>query len=115
MLTLVKIVVNVGLITGITEIVKRNLVAGALLGALPIVSIITMIWMHVEGAEVEKIADYSTATFWLVLPTMPGFLIFPALVKSGAGFWAAMAISVVSMIILYGLLVLLLRALGVVL
>lgn len=115
MLTLVKIVVNVGLITGITEIVKRNLVAAALLGALPIVSIISMIWMHVEGRELDKIADYSTATFWLVLPTMPMFLVFPALVRAGAGFWAAMAISVVSMLILYGLLVLLLRAFGVVL
>ena len=115
MLTLVKIVVNVALITGVTEIVKRNLVAAALLGALPIVSIISMIWMHVEGREVEKIADYSTATFWLVLPTMPMFLIFPALVKSGSSFWAAMTISVVSMLILYGLLVLLLRAFGLVL
>jgi len=112
MLTLVKIIVNVALITGITEVVKRNIIAAALLGALPIVSIISMIWMHVEGQEVEKISDYSTATFWLVLPTLPMFLVFPALVKGGLAFWPALTISVVSMLLLYGLLVLLLKATG---
>jgi len=112
MLTLVKIAVNVALITGITEVVKRNLVAAALLGALPIVSIISMIWMHVEGRELEKISEYSTPTFWLVLPTLPMFLIFPALVRGGLAFWPAMLLSIVSMLILYGLLVLILKATG---
>ena len=115
MLTLVKIVVNAALITGITEVVKRNLVAAALLGALPIVSIISMVWMHVEGRELDKISEYSTATFWLVLPTLPMFLVFPAMVKAGAGFWIAMVVSIVTMLVLYGLLVLLLRAVGIVL
>lgn len=113
MLTLVKILVNVALITGITEVVKRNIIAAALLGALPIVSIISMIWMHVEGREAEKISEYSTATFWLVLPTLPMFLVFPALVKGGLTFWPALTISVVSMLALYGLLVVLLKATGV--
>jgi len=112
MLTLVKIIVNVALITGITEVVKRNIIAAALLGALPIVSIISMIWMHVEGQEAEKISEYSTATFWLVLPTLPMFLVFPALVKGGMAFWPALTISVVSMLLLYGLLVMLLKATG---
>ena len=115
MLTLVKIVVNAALITGITEVVKRSIVAAALLGALPLVSIISMIWMHVEGRGSDQIAEYSTATFWLVLPTLPMFLVFPAMVKAGAGFWMALLVSVATMLVLYGILVLLLRAVGVVL
>tara|TARA_Y100000589_G_scaffold317425_1_gene343505 strand:+ start:10146 stop:10493 length:348 start_codon:yes stop_codon:yes gene_type:complete len=113
MLTLVKIAVNAALITGITELVKRSLHAAALLGALPIVTIISMIWMHAEGKDVDSIAGYSTATFWLVLPTLPMFLVFPALVKAGSGFWFALLVSIVVMLVLYGLLLLLLRVVGI--
>ena len=113
MLVLVKIVINAALITGITEAVKRSVVAGALLGALPIVSIISMIWMHVEGDDTQKISEYSIATFWLVLPTLPMFLIFPALAKAGVSFWPAMLISIVSMLLLYGGLALILKIAGI--
>ena len=113
MFTLVKIAVNAALITGITELVKRSLYAAALLGALPIVTIISMIWMHAEGKEVDSIAKYSTTTFLLVLPTLPMLLVFPALVKTGSGFWFALLVSIAVMLVLYGLQVLLLRVAGI--
>jgi hypothetical protein len=73
-----------------------------------------MIWMHVEGQKIEEISQYSVATFWLVVPTLPMFLIFPALAKTGMEFWPAFLISIASMLVLYGLLVVVLRATGLV-
>lgn len=101
MLVAVKIIVNVLLITGITELTKRSVIAAALITALPIVSVLAMIWMHVEGQEERSIAQYSTATFWLVLPTMPMFLIYPWLWGKGMSFWPALLISLASVLILY--------------
>ena len=95
------------------RLVKPILYAAALLGALPIVTIISMIWMHAEGKDVDSIAKYSTTTFWLVLPTLPMFLVFPVLVKAGFGFWIALLLSIAVMLVLYGLQVLLLRVAGI--
>lgn len=99
---LVKIVVTALLITGITEIMNRKVViVAALLGALPIVTVLAMIWMHVEGQEESRIAAYSTATFWLVLPTLPMFLVYPWLSDKGMSFWPALLISIAIMLVLY--------------
>lgn len=102
MLIVVKILVNVLLITGITELTKRNVIVAALIGALPIVTVLAMIWMHVEGQEERKIAEYSMATFWLVLPTLPMFVVYPWLFSRGISFWPALGISIVIMLVLYG-------------
>lgn len=106
MLVVVKIIVNALLITGITELTRRSILAAALIGALPIVTILAMIWMHAEGQEHEKIAEYSTATFWLVLPTLPMFLIYPWLSSKGMGFWPALLLSTAVMVVLYSALAL---------
>ena len=104
MLVAVKILVNVLLITGITELTKRSVIAAALIGALPIVTVLAMIWMHVEGQDGRKIAEYSLATFWLVLPTLPMFVIYPWLFSKGMSFWPALLISIAIMLALYGIL-----------
>ena len=104
MLVAVKILVNVLLITGITELTKRSVIAAALIGALPIVTVLAMIWMHVEGQDGRKIAEYSMATFWLVLPTLPMFVIYPWLFSKGMSFWPALLISIAIMLALYGIL-----------
>ena len=31
-----------------------------------------------------------SSTFWYVLPTLPMFLVLPALLRHGVGFWTAM-------------------------
>ena len=102
MLVAVKILVNVLLITGITELTKRNVIVAAVLGALPIVTVLAMIWMHVEGQDERKIAEYSMATFWLVLPTLPMFVVYPWLFNKGMSFWPALGISIIIMLALYG-------------
>ena len=35
-------------------------------------------------------AAHSQATFWYVLPSLPMFLVIPALLRHGASFWLAL-------------------------
>ena len=40
-------------------------------------------------------------TFWYVLPSLPLFLILPAMLRAGAGFWPSLAASCAVTVILY--------------
>jgi hypothetical protein len=60
---------------------------GALLASLPLVTVMVMIWLHVEKQGTPKIANHAYYTFWYVLPTLPMFLLMPWLLHKGVGFW----------------------------
>ncbi len=81
-----KFLLSAALITLISEIAKRTERLGALVGALPWVAVLVMVWLAVEKQGSEKIADYSYYTFWYVLPTLPMFLLIPWMLNRGAGF-----------------------------
>jgi hypothetical protein len=40
--------------------------------------------------ENERIAALSEATFWLLLATLPMFLVLPAMLRDGIPFWLAL-------------------------
>ena len=90
LLFIIKTLVTVMIIVGVSEIVKRSPSVGALIVALPFTSILVMIWMQVEGASAEKIAVHSSSTFWFVLPTLPMFLVLPKLLDAKWNFYLAL-------------------------
>ena len=100
-------------IVAITEIAKRSTGFAALLAALPLTSLLAFMWMHFEGAESARIAEFSSQIFWLVLPSLILFLLLPLLIKHGFGFWLSLAISIVATIACYLSLLPLLRKFGV--
>ncbi len=73
----------------VTEVAKRSDRLGGLIAALPLVTILTLIWLHVDRQPVEKVANHALYTFWYVLPTLPMFLLFPWLLPR-LGFWPAL-------------------------
>lgn len=79
------------LIAAISEIAKRSPGFGALVASLPLVSILGMIWLWRDTADPVRLGEHAEATFWYVLPSLPMFLLIPALLKRGAPFWAALA------------------------
>jgi hypothetical protein len=76
-------------VVAVSEVAKRSDRLGGLLAALPMVTVLAMIWLHVEGAGQEKIANHARYTFWYVLPTLPMFLMFPVLLPR-VGFWVSL-------------------------
>ena len=98
---LIKLVVSAAIIVAVSEIAKHSAGLGALIKSLPLISILAMIWLYVDTHDAGKISDLSIATFWLVLPTLPMFLVLPALIKHGLGFYASLGISVAVMAACY--------------
>jgi len=96
-----KVVVTALLIVIISEVGKSDTFLGSLLGAIPWTTFLVVLWMRFEGVEVEKIGAHCAGVFWLVLPTLPFFLMFPWMLKKGIPFWGGFGISAAVMLVLY--------------
>jgi len=102
---IMKIAMSAIVIVSISEIAKRSTWFGALIAALPLTSLLAILWMHVEKVEIEKIAQLSRSIFWLVLPSLAFFLAFPYLLHRGFHFWASLGLSMTLTILLYFIMV----------
>ena len=109
-----KYLVTAGVIVLVSEVAKRSDKLGGLLGALPLVTIMALIWLHIGQQPQDKIANHAWYTFWFVLPTLPMFLIFPALLAR-LGFWPTLAVCVLITLVLFAGFALLMRRFGVLL
>lgn len=109
----VKVIISALLIVAISEIAKRSTGFAALIASIPLTSLLAFIWLHVEGAPPERIAELSSQIFWLVIPSLLLFLLLPLLLKYGMSFWASLGISIAATVACYIALLPLLRRMGV--
>jgi len=87
---LLKVLVSALVIAGASELARRYSVIGALLAALPLTSILAMIWLWRDGVPAAEIADFSSSIFWLVLPSLLLFIVTPLMLRAGYGFWPSL-------------------------
>jgi F0F1-type ATP synthase assembly protein I len=83
---IIKYFVTAAVVVLVSEFAKANDKLGGLVAALPLVTVLTLIWLFVEKQPTAKIANHAYYTFWYVLPTLPMFLLFPYLLPK-FGFW----------------------------
>jgi hypothetical protein len=88
------------IIVSVSEVAKRSDRLGGLLAALPTVTVLTLIWMQVEGQSHELISNHAWYTLLYVIPTLPMFLTFPYCFDR-FGFWGAMGVSCVATLIIF--------------
>lgn len=96
----------------VSELAKRSDKLGALVAALPLITILSLIWLHLENQSAEKIANHAWYTFWYVVPTLPMFLAFPLLLPR-LGFWPALLACVVISAVSFGVFALLIKRFGI--
>ena len=101
------------LIAIISETAKRSPALGALIASLPLVSVMSMIWLWHETSDTTRIADHAEATFWYVLPSLPMFLLLPYLLRGGMAFYPALGLSCLLTVVLYACMIFTLRRFGI--
>lgn len=89
------------IIAVISEVAKRSSSFGALIASLPLLSLLGMLWLWRETGDAERIASQAEATFWYVLSSLPMFLVLPAMLRAGVGFWPSLATGCVLTIVVY--------------
>jgi hypothetical protein len=89
------------IIAAASEAARRAPALGALILSLPLISVLGFIWLWRDTGDTARIAALSQSTFWYVLPTLPMFLLIPALLRHGVSFWPALLAGCALTIVLY--------------
>ena len=84
-----------------SEVARRWPGWGAMIVSLPLVSILTMLWLWRDTHDPVRMAAHVEATFWFVLPSLPMFLLVPWMIRQGHAFWAALLAGCALTIVLY--------------
>lgn len=108
----IKIAISAIIIVAVSELAKRNTLMGGLLASVPLVSVLAMIWLHIETQDLQKISSFSYSVFWLVIPSLILFISFPVLVKQGLNFYASLGIAITLTVVAYYLMIYALKRLG---
>lgn len=107
-----KYFITAAIVVLVSEFARRSDRLGGLIAALPLVTVLTLIWLHVERQPEQKIANHAWYTFWYVVPTLPMFVLFPVLLPR-IGFWPTLLGCVVVTIACFGAFALVMRRFGV--
>jgi hypothetical protein len=110
---IIKVLLSSVTIVAISEISKRSTTVGSILASIPIVSLLAFVWLYIDTKDTAKIAELSQGIFWLVIPSLIFFILFPILLKKNVDFWLSLGISLTIMVIGYFVMLLVLRKVGV--
>jgi hypothetical protein len=97
----IKALISGIVIAAASEVARRWPGVGGLIVSLPLVSLLTFIWVWQDTRSSEKVAELAQGAFWFFLPSMPLFLVLPAMLRSGVAFWTAFALAVAGTAALY--------------
>lgn len=89
------------LVAAISTIARRYPGWGGLVASLPLVSLLSMLWLYGETRDAEQVARLSIGAFWFFLPSIPMFLVIPIMLRSGYSFPLTMAVAILLTILLY--------------
>jgi hypothetical protein len=91
----IKVIGTAVVVVAVSEIAKRSTFWGAILASLPLTSLLAFVWLYVDTGDAQGVANLSHSIFWLVLPSLPLFLLLSMLIRSGWSFWPSLAFACV--------------------
>jgi hypothetical protein len=87
---LIKVFSSAIMVAIIAEIGRRSSFAAALLAAFHVTTILALIWLYIDTQNTARVAMVAQNTFWLIIPSLVFFAVFPILLKMGWEFAPAM-------------------------
>ncbi|MFZ6686716.1 DUF3147 family protein [Undibacterium sp. SXout11W] len=109
---IIKYLLTSAVVVAVSELAKRSDKIGGLVAALPLVTLLALIWLQLENQSQAKIANHAWYTFWYVVPTLPMFLAFPVLLPR-IGFWATLLSCIAITIVCFVVFALVVRRFGI--
>lgn len=110
---LIKLIISSSVIVIVSEISKKSSFFGAVLASIPIVTVLSMIWLYIDTEDIGKIKNFSFNIFCMVFPSLVLFISLPFLINIGFNFWSSLAIAILFTIIFYILTILILSNYGI--
>lgn len=107
-----KYLLTAAVVVLVSELAKRSDKLGGFVAALPLVTVLALIWLYIENQSQQKIANHAWYTFWYVIPTLPMFLAFPMLLPR-LGFWPTLLACIILTVICFGVFAIIVRRFGI--
>jgi hypothetical protein len=79
----VKALVSGALIAAASEIARRSPGWGGLVASLPLVSLLTMLWLWRDTGDAARIADLALSSTAYVIASLPAFAVLVLLLRRG--------------------------------
>ena len=109
---IIKYFITAAVVVLVSEFAKSSDKLGGLVASLPLVTVLTLIWLFIEKQPTTKIANHAYYTFWYVIPTLPMFLLFPYLLPKW-GFWPTLLSCIVMTLVIFYVYAIVLKNLGI--
>jgi hypothetical protein len=71
-----KLVLSIVVIVGSAEVAKRSVFFGALIIAMPLASMLSMVWLYWDTQDSARVSAFARDIFYLVPPSLAFFLPF---------------------------------------
>lgn len=101
MFAIFKALVSGVIVASASELSKRSPLSGAILLSVPLTSLLTAIWLHIETKDNQRIAAMLGNVFWAHLPTLAFFVICPIMLRAGYAFWPSLIVSLLATAVIF--------------
>jgi hypothetical protein len=98
---IVKILISASVLALASELSKRSSLVAAITLALPLTSLLALIWIHFESHDKAKLAAISWDVFWLVPPSLAFFPCFAWLMMRDVHFWLSFFLAALTTVAVY--------------
>ena len=89
----INIFISSGIILLVSEIAKKDNLIGGLIASIPIVSVLSLIWLYVDTNDIDKVKGLANGILWMVVPSMSLLIVLPILINYGIKFYLSLTIS----------------------
>lgn len=109
----IKMVVSALIIAIVSEVGKRYSWIAGIIASLPMISILSFLWLYIETKDMEKVVALSRSILWAVFPSLIFFVALPLFIRLTQDFYISMALAIGVMIVTYLLYIYLLGLAGI--
>ena len=84
--TFIKLLISSGIIVLVSEIAKKSSYFGGLIASIPIISVMSMVWLYIDTKDIESVRNLSNSILWMIIPSVSLFISLPILLRTGIGY-----------------------------
>ena len=99
--TILKILITAGIIVIASEIAKRSSLLAGLIVSMPLITVLTLIWLYWDTRDTQQVTDLTYNTLLMILPSLTFFIFLPIALKLGMNFVPAITIAIIGTAIAY--------------
>ena len=97
----IKVFISSAIIVLVSEIAKRDNLLGGLIASIPIVSVLSMIWLYIDTNDIDKVKALANGILWMIFPSMFLFIVLPILINCVIKFYLSLTISILITMVCY--------------